>query len=87
MEQKSRNGRGWERLLLSILDEHLPGGVASVACKNRRRSNDLVANDLLAPIEHQEQGEIALEFLRDEEIFFHVLVAVFSEFCGDFRVR
>lgn len=42
---------------------------------------------LRTPVEQEEQGEIALQFLRDEEIFFYVFVAVFSELCCNFRMR
>lgn len=51
------------------------------------RKLDRISDGLEMPVEHQEQSEIALQLLGDEEVFFHVFVTVFSEFCGDFRMR
>src|SRR5690242_49292 len=41
---------------------------------------------LQTAIEHQEQGQITLQFLRDKKILFHVLVTMFSELCGNLRM-
>src|SRR5260370_34988188 len=39
-----------------------------------------------SPGERQKERQVALQLLRDEKIFLHVLMPVFAEFCRDFRV-